>query len=103
MLRLPQCGTDEQLALHLNLDTAVSGSTTVTLEQPGHPPLVSIKLAGNSVNFEVEFGKYFDNWNNSALSTGMQGAVVSMSFELVGNADLYGFQFHCRVQHPVQD
>jgi hypothetical protein len=103
MLRLPQCGTDEQLALHLNLDTAVSGSTTVTIEQPGHPPLVSIKLVGNSVNFEVEFGKYFDNWTNSALSTGMQGAVVSMSFELVGNADLYGFQFHCRVQHPVQD
>ena len=100
LLRLPTCGTAEQLALELNLDTAVSGFATVAVESPGRPPLRSIELVGNSVHFEVQFAKYVDNWNNSAhaLPTDLQGAVVRLSFQLTGNADLYGFQLQCRHQ-----
>jgi hypothetical protein len=100
LLRLPTCDTAEQLALELNLDTAVSGFATVAVESPGRPPLRSIELVGNSVHFEVQFAKYVDNWNNSAhaLPTDLQGAVVRLSFQLTGNADLYGFQLQCRRQ-----
>ena len=71
------------------------------LSQPtgaGAKVLRSILLVGDSAHHLVQFGNFSDTsgWAaNPALPSSMHGAVVRMSFELIGNADLYGFQFVC--------
>ena len=100
-LVLPKCKAgSEKLILELNLHTALTGSATVELlpEVLGteQKAVRSIVLVGNSAHLQVQFTPFEHDWEaNVALPPVMQGMVARLLFELVGNADLYGFQFQC--------
>ena len=109
-LQLPTCaGSGKQLSLELNLETTLTGTAIVEvipeagahasqLTGAGAKALRSILLVGDSAHHPVQFGNFSNTsgWAaNPALPSSMCGAVVRISFELTGNADLYGFQFLC--------
>jgi hypothetical protein len=101
-LKLPKCkAASERLILELNLHTAMTGSAIVellpedtTLE--ASKALRSIVLVGNSAHLPVQFTPFARDWEaDAALPPSAQGMIARLSFKLVGNADLYGFQFLC--------
>ena len=100
-LVLPKCEAGGgKLILELNLHTALTGSAIVELlpEVLGteQKAVRSIALVGNSAHLQVQFTPFEKDWEaDGALPPAMQGMVARLSFELVGNADLYGFQFQC--------
>ena len=100
-LVLPKCKAGiENLILELNLHTALTGSATVELLPEvlgtGQKAVRSIVLVGNSAHLQVQFTPFEHDWEaDVALPLSIQGTVVRLSFQLSGNADLYGFQFQC--------
>jgi hypothetical protein len=105
-LKLPKCdeAAGERLLLELNLDTALTGSAIVELLPDttlgnlyeASKALRSIVLVGNSAHLQVQFAPFVKDWApDTALPPSAQGMVARLSFELIGNADLYGFQFLC--------
>ena len=58
--------------------------------------LRSIVLVGNLAHLRVQFAPFAKDWEAQVcLPASAQGTVARLSFELAGNADLYGFQFIC--------
>ena len=100
-LILPTCtSASERLILELNLHTANTGSAVVELlpedTLAASKALRSIALIGNSAHFQVQFTPFAGDWEaDAALPPSVHGIVARLSFQLVGNADVYGFQFLC--------
>ena len=109
LLKLPKCtDASEDLILELNIQTAMTGSAIVELLPETAAldvqALRSIVLVGNSAHLQVQFTPFTKDWTAKVgLPTSLQGAVARLSFRLVGNADLYGFQFICSSQSLKSD